>query len=122
MSDELQPERRHLKRDRRGYLCPLGFEEDAFIRRLDPDYLEMVQDVRDVKGRLVTLEKSNFRQERYLVGGLSDDGSSYITGVRDRVEEVLRTTRWFWVGAYGIWTIAAGVGIELVLRYAVHLK
>ena len=63
--------------------------EDSFIRRLDPDYVALVKDVDDVKSRMVSLEKSNWRQERYLVGGFAEDGVTWMPGLRERVDKTL---------------------------------
>lgn len=93
-------------------------EADAYIRRLDPDYIALLRDVSDVKTELHELKTSSYRQERFIVGGWSEDGSRYITGLRESFEDMKR--RFGWLTA-GIWTGAVLFAGDLVARaFGVH--
>ena len=95
-------------------------EADAYIRRLDPDYVALVHDVgkienkmEDVEEQLKALKASSFRQERFTVGGWSDDGSTYITGMRERVEGLGNSFKWM---ASGFWALALLFAGDLLAR------
>lgn len=79
--------------------------EGGYIRRLDPDYITMVADVRDVKQRIGEIETSSHRTERYLVGGWDESGTIWVAGVREDLRDVKRIIRWFWAMAAGVWAI-----------------
>ena len=69
----------------------------------------MVSDVEDAQSLISKLVTSNHRQERYLVGGWSDDGETWIVGVREKIDHVEKLARWFWVIAAGVWSIFAAI-------------
>jgi len=88
-------------------------EADAYIRRLDPDYISLVKQVEAIDNAVLELQKSNHRQERYLVGGWSEDGAKWITGVRERVEDMSKRFGWM---ASGLWALALLVAGEIIAR------
>ena len=95
--------------------------EDAFIRRLDPDWIEVKTDLGKVQEQMLELTKSSHRQERYLVGGWSEDGATWVEGVRDKIERLEKITRWFWAIAAGVWTICVAVIYEIIKGGIIHL-
>jgi hypothetical protein len=73
----------------------------------------------DVKESIKALVASNHRQERYLVGGWSEDGSKFQEGMRDKVSRLEKLVVLFWAILGGVWGILAA--LVVVLIKGVHL-
>lgn len=116
---------------------PPKYSEGGYIRRLDPDYLELLKDMSDVKDQVKEIIKSQHRTERYLVGGMSDDGTTYVSGVRDEIKtikdglddglsELVKTKSSYRALAAGVWSIflliAGWMAKTLVIPTFVHLQ
>ena len=78
--------------------------------------MELLKDVSDVKDRMAEISKSQHRTERYIIGGMNDDGTAYIPGVRDDVNkindrlddglsELVKTKSSYRALAAGVWSI-----------------
>lgn len=91
--------------------------ESGYIRRLDPDWIETRADVANLKEQLQELQRSNFRQERYLVGGWSEDGSAWISGVREKVDDMCKRFAWATAALWALFLIVAGdVAVKVFTR------
>lgn len=100
---------------------PESGPEAGYIRRLDPDWISTIEDLGDVKKQVEELIVSNHRQERYLVGGWTADGTAWIEGVREKIERVEKLTRWFWAIAAGVWSIVAMIVYEIIRGAVIKL-
>lgn len=48
--------------------------DKRYVLKADPEYQKLLRDVHDMKDELRDTKKSSWRVERYLVGGIDDNG------------------------------------------------
>lgn len=84
-----------------------------YVQRFGDEHQNLLKDVSKMREQLDDTVKSSFRNERALMGGWSDDGQTYITGIRAQ-------TWWIKPMAIGIWTVVIAL-IPVVANNIMHL-